>query len=111
MDLEAPHLKYLEEQELQAIRNIVGKNDITRYFTIHSQYSKDNADKFRVDQLLRAIDEEDRLEKGIKILAIIFNSIARHYSKHGHKGFENYLFDQGLKPETQKHFGGLFSEL
>jgi hypothetical protein len=111
LDLQAPYIKYLEEVELQAISNIVGKNDITRYFTIHSQFSKDNADKFRVDQLLQAIDEEDRLEKGMRILAIIFNSIARQYSKHGHKGFENYMFEQGLKPETQKHFGGMFSEL
>lgn len=110
-DLETPYIKFLEEDELQAIRNIVGKNDITRYFTIHSQYSKDNTDKFRVDQLLGAIDEEDRLEKGIKILAIIFNAVARLYSKHGHRGFKNYLFEQSLKPETQKHFGGLFREL
>lgn len=110
-DLAYPYIKFLEEDELQAIRNIVGKNDITRYFTIHSQYSKDNTDKFRVDQLLEAIDEEDRLEKGMRILAIIFNAVARLYSKHGHKGFEKYLFEQGLKPETQKHFGGIFGEL
>ncbi len=110
-DLAYPYIKFLEEDELQAIRNIVGKNDITRYFTIHSQYSKDNTDKFRVDQLLEAIDEEDRLEKGMRILAIIFNAVARLYGKHGHKGFEKYLFEQGLKPETQKHFGGIFSEL
>ena len=110
-DLQSPYIKHLEEVELQAIRNIVGKNDITRYFTIHSEFSKDNADKFKVDQLLQAIDEEDRLEKGMRILAIIFNSIARQYSKHGHKGFENYMFEHGLKPETQKHFGGMFSEL
>jgi hypothetical protein len=110
-DLQAPYIKHLEENELQAIRNIVGKNDITRYFTIHSQYSKDNTDTFRVDQLLSAIDEEDRMEKGMRILAIIFNAIARLYSKHGHKDFENYLFEQDLKPETQKHFGGIFGEL
>ena len=28
-DLQAPYIKHLEENELQAIRNIVGKNDIT----------------------------------------------------------------------------------
>jgi hypothetical protein len=71
----------------------------------------DNVDKFGVDQLLSAIDKEDREEKGMRILAIIFNALARTYSEFGHKDWENYLFESNLKPETQKHFGGIFSEL
>lgn len=110
LELEQPFMRFFKEEELQSIRNMVGVNDITRYFTIHTPI-KDNSDRFRFDQLLGAIDEEDRLDKGIRILAIIFNALARIYSDFGHKDFENLLFEQGLKPETQKHFGGMFSEL
>lgn len=110
-DLQEPYLKYLNADEIQAIRNIVGKNDITRYFNIYTQQAVDNVDKFRVDQLLNAVHKEDREEKGLKILAIIFNALARVYSKFGHKEWENYLFESNLKPDTQKHFGGIFSEL
>lgn len=111
LDLQRPYLKYLNGDELQAIRNIVGKNDITRYFNIYTQQDVDNVDKFDVGQLLSAIDKEDREEKGIRILAIIFNALARTYSEFGHKDWETYIFESGLKPETQKHFGGIFNEL
>ena len=111
LDLQEPYLKYLTEEEKQAIRNTVGFNDITRYFNIHTKTGKDDIDKLRVGQLMDAIDEEDRKEKGMRILAIIFNALARTYSEFGHKGWENYLFETNLKPETQKHFGGMFSEL
>lgn len=111
IDLREPYLKYLTEEEKQVIRNIVGLNDITRYFNIHTKTGRDDIDKLRVDQLIDAIDEEDRMEKGLRILAIIFNALARTYSEFGHKGWENYLFESNLKPETQKHFGGIFSEL
>ena len=111
LDLQEPYLKYFTQEEKQAIRNIVGFNDITRFFNIHAKTGKDDIDKLRVDQLMDAIDEEDRMEDGTKILAIIFNALARTYSEFGHKGWENYLFETNLKPETQKHFGGMFSEL
>jgi hypothetical protein len=99
-----PHLTFFEDKEMKDINKIMNK-DILKFLY---------ASNARVDlpSIIQSLDIDDAHDKGIRIAGIVFNAIARLYAENEITNYwKKYMFYKNLKPETKKHFGGIFDEL
>ena len=59
--------------------------------------------------ILDGIDKEDRVDKGVRILGIVFARLVEKYAKEN-KNFQKLLLMRSMKSGTAKHFGGIFEQ-
>ena len=56
-------------------------------------------------------DQDTFYEKGIKIMGLIFNSLAEKFAEMGHQGWSKYYRDKTMSPDSREMFGGMLNAI
>jgi hypothetical protein len=63
--------------------------------------------QYNMGWILSNIDKDDRIDKGVRIMGIVFARLVEFYAKED-KNFKKLLLKRSMKPDTAKHFGDIF---
>jgi hypothetical protein len=107
-----PKLKMFTQDELKKIETILGIRDIDNLTNALTRYDTIDLDEVLPRQL-SGYDKEDQLDKGIRIMGIVFNAVGRNFAEQGHKGWQKLLYRKNLNidTETDQAWGNALSEL
>jgi hypothetical protein len=107
-----PKLKMFTQDELKKIETILGIKNIDNLTSAFSRYDTIDFEDVLPKQL-SGYDKEDQLDKGIRIMGIVFNAVGRYFVEQGHKDWQKLLYRKNLNidKETNQAWGDVITEL
>ena len=107
-----PRLKMFTQDELKKIETILGIRDIDNLTNSLNRYDSIDLDVVLPRQLSR-YDKEDQLDKGIRIMGIVFMAVGRYMAEQGHKDWQKLLYRKNLNidKETDQAWGDVIAGL
>jgi hypothetical protein len=107
-----PRLKMFTQDELKKIETILGIRDIDNLTNSLNRYDSIDLDVVLPRQLSR-YDKEDQLDKGIRIMGIVFMAVGRYFAERGHKNWQKLLYRKNLNidKETDQAWGDALTGL
>jgi len=107
-----PRLKMLTQDELKKIETILGIKDIDSLTNALSRYDTIDFEEILPTQL-SGYDKEDQLDKGIRIMGIVFMAVGRYTAEQGHKDWQKLLYRKNLNidKETDQAWDNIIDDL
>jgi hypothetical protein len=107
-----PRIRMLTQEELKKIETILGVSNIDNLANSLSRYDTIDFEEVLPTQL-SGYDKEDQLDKGIRIMGIVFMAVGRYIAEQGHKDWQKLLYRKNLNvdKETDEAWGDVLTEL